>query len=585
MKKIQNLLWLLVIAISVTSCNPDDGNSPSGQNDDTFSQNFGTAVNRDFIGQVVDADNNPIQGVTVKIGSSTTQTDVNGVFMLNNASVYQKFAYITAKKAGYIDGSRSLVPTSGKNNVKIMLLPFAAQATVQSGEASEVSIYSGTKVKFDGAFQDENGNDYSGDVQVALFHLTPSDTNISSLMPGMLYAQTETNQEAILETFGMINVELRGSGGQKLNIKSGHTAEITVRIDDSQLATAPSTIPLWHFDEAKGYWKQDGVATKIGNKYVGEVSHFSWWNCDAFAQMVRLTVTVVDSNGNEISNAGVGLIANGNAYPVMGSTNNNGQVSGLIPANQTLVLNVYASYYTCDADNIIYTTTIGPFSSDTTLPNIVVNLTSSTLSSTVQGNLVKCNGSNVTNGYVILNRYGNYSVSPVTNGAFSFSELYCPDDTQFTLKGVDLENFQQTDSISYNFVVPITNVGNLQACNSIDEFISYQIDNDPTVFLVDNINATTQSNYFSINAYNAVQGGLAVFGNTITPGTYNTSVIQIEGSPVGFIGASTTNTVQFHLNQFGAVGEYIDMTFSGTYQGPNNETHTITGVVHVIRDN
>ena len=585
MKRIQNLLWLLVIAISVTSCNPDDGNSPSGQNDDTFSQNFGTVVNRDFIGQVVDADNNPIQGVTVKIGSSTTQTDVNGVFMLNNASVYQKFAYITAKKAGYIDGSRSLVPTSGKNNVKIMLLPFAAQATVQSGEASEVSIYSGTKVKFDGAFQDENGNDYSGDVQVALFHLTPSDTNISSLMPGMLYAQTETNQEAILETFGMINVELRGSGGQKLNIKSGHTAEITVRIDDSQLATAPSTIPLWHFDEAKGYWKQDGVATKIGNKYVGEVSHFSWWNCDAFAQMVRLTVTVVDSNGNEISNAGVGLIAGGSSYPVMGFTNNNGQVSGLIPANQTLVLNVYASYYTCDADNIIYTTTIGPFSSDTVLPNIVVNLTSNTLSSTVQGNLLKCNGSNVTNGYVILNRYGNYSVSPVTNGAFSFSELYCPDDTQFTLKGVDLDNFQQTDSISYNFVVPITNVGNLQACNSIDEFISYQIDNDPTVFLVDNINATTQSNYFSINAYNAVQGGLAVFGNTITPGTYNTSVIQIEGSPVGFIGASTTNTVQFHLNQFGAVGEYIDMTFSGTYQGPNNETHTITGVVHVIRDN
>lgn len=585
MKKIQNLLWLLVIAISVTSCNPDDGNSPSGQNDDTFSQNFGTAVNRDFIGQVVDADNNPIQGVTVKIGSSTTQTDVNGVFMLNNASVYQKFAYITAKKSGYIDGSRSLVPTTGKNNVKIMLLPFAAQATVQSGEASEVSIYSGTKVKFDGAFQDENGNDYSGDVQVALFHLTPSDTNISSLMPGMLYAQTETNQEAILETFGMINVELRGSGGQKLNIKSGHTAEITVRIDDSQLATAPSTIPLWHFDEAKGYWKQDGVATKIGNKYVGEVSHFSWWNCDAFAQMVRLTVTVVDSNGNEISNAGVGLIAGGSSYPVMGFTNNNGQVSGLIPANQTLVLNVYASYYTCDADNIIYTTTIGPFSSDTVLPNIVVNLTSNTLSSTVQGNLLKCNGSNVTNGYVILNRYGNYSVSPVTNGAFSFSELYCPDDTQFTLKGVDLDNFQQTDSISYNFVVPITNVGNLQACNSIDEFISYQIDNDPTVFLVDNINATTQSNYFSINAYNAVQGGLAVFGNTITPGTYNTSVIQIEGSPVGFIGASTTNTVQFHLNQFGAVGEYIDMTFSGTYQGPNNETHTITGVVHVIRDN
>ena len=64
--------------------------------------------------------------------------------------------------------------------------------------------------------------------------------------------------------------------GQKLNLKEGHTAEIVVQIDDSQLATAPNTITLWHFDEEKGYWKEDGVATKVGNKYVGEVSHFSW---------------------------------------------------------------------------------------------------------------------------------------------------------------------------------------------------------------------------------------------------------------------------------------------------------------------
>jgi hypothetical protein len=589
MKKIQNLLWLLVIAITFSSCNPDDGGSISGPDDNTFTQNFGATANRDFIGQVVDADNQPIQGVTIKIGSSTTQTDVNGVFVINNASVYQKFAYITAKKSGYIDGSRSLVPTIGKNNVKIMMIPFASQATIQSGEASEVSIYSGTKVKFDGAFQDENGNDYSGAVQVALFHLTPSDTNISSLMPGMLYAQTETNQEAILETFGMINVELRGSGGQKLNIKSGHTAEITVRIDDSQLATAPSTIPLWHFDEAKGYWKQDGVATKIGNKYVGEVSHFSWWNCDAFAQMVRLTVTIVDSNGNEISNAGVGLIANVNTYPVMGYTNAEGQVSGLIPANQTLVLNVYASYYTCNTNNIIYTTTIGPFSSDTTLPNIVVNLTNSTLSSTVQGNLVKCNGSNVTNGYVILNRYGNYSVSPVTNGAFSFSELYCSDDTQFTLKGFDLENLQTTDTIAYNFTVPITNIGNLQACTAVNEFISYQVDGGAPVYLIQNVSgglsAIGTPNMFPLylNA-SSINGGLYIWGTTNLPGIYTTAQFSMEGNGVGYIASTTVNTLQFNLNHVGAIGEYIDMTFSGTFTDSDG-LHNLIGVAHVIRDN
>lgn len=594
MKNLHSFFCLLLLAVSFSSCNPnDDSNNNAGPNDDAFAQNFGSAVARDFIGQVVDIDNAPIQGVTIKIGTSTVQTDVNGVFIINGANVYQKFAYITANKSGYIDGSRSMVPTSGKNNVKIMLLPNAPLETIQSGVASEVSIYSGTKVKFQGGFQDENGTDYSGPVQVSMFHLTPSDENIDKIMPGMLYAQTATIQEAILETFGMLNVELRGSAGQKLNIKEGQTAEITIRIDDSQIATAPSSIPLWHFDEAKGYWKEDGVATKVGNKYVGEVSHFSWWNCDAPFPLVTLTVTIVDANGNGISNVGVGLIANGNSWPVIGYTNTNGQISGLVPSNQTLVLNVYPDFYSCNSSNIIYTTSIGPLSANTTLSNIVINNSPTIISSTVVGNLVKCNNTNVTNGYVILNRAGSYSVSPVTNGSFSFNEIYCPSNTQFTLKGFDIENLQQTDSINYNFTAPITTIGNLQACTAVDEFISYQIDSNPTVFLIQNVSggSNTQGglpsgglNLYGSNGSNQNQG-LSIWGNTNVLGIYTTAQFSIEGTGIGYISSATTNTIQFNLSQFGAVGGYIDMTFSGTYQDPNGGNHTLTGVAHVIRDN
>lgn len=589
MKKLHSLLCLLLLVVAFSSCESNDDNNNSGPNDDAFAENFGNAASKDFIGQIVDIYNNPIQGVTIKIGTSTTQTDVNGVFIINGANVYERFAHITATKSGYIDGSRSLVPTSGKNNVKIMLLPNDPLETIQSGVTSEVSIYSGTKVVFDGAFVDANGNDYSGSVQVAMFHLTPTDENINKLMPGMLYAQTEANEQAVLETYGMLNVELRGSAGQKLNIKEGHTAEITIRIDDSQLATAPSAIPLWHFDEDKGYWKEEGVATKVGNKYVGEVSHFSWWNCDVQFPTVTLTLTVVDANGNGISNVGVGLIANGNTWPVMGYTDINGQVSGLIPANQTLVLNVYPDYYSCNSNNIIFTTSIGPFTANSTLPNIVVNNTSTNLSSTVVGNLVKCDNTNVTNGYVMLSRAGGYSVSPVTNGAFNFNEIYCPSNTQFTLKGYDLENLQTTDSITYNFTAPITNIGNLQACTAVDEFISYQVDGGAPVFLIQQVSGgtTTQGtinqNSLYLNAYNAT-GGLYIWGDTNVPGVYTTAQFSIEGSGVGYVASTTNNTIQFNLNQVGAIGQYIDMTFSGTFTDSNG-LHTLSGVAHVIRDN
>jgi hypothetical protein len=589
MKKLHSLLCLLLLVVAFSSCESNDDNNNSGPNDDAFAENFGNTASKDFIGQIVDIYNDPIQGVTIKIGSSTTQTDVNGVFIINGANVYERFAHITATKTGYIDGSRSMVPTSGKNNVKIMLLPNDPLETIQSGVTSEVSIYSGTKVVFDGAFVDADGNDYSGSVQVSMFHLTPTDENIDKLMPGMLYAQTETNEQAVLETYGMLNVELRGSAGQKLNIKEGHTAEITIRIDDSQLATAPNSIPLWHFDEDKGYWKEEGVATKVGNKYVGEVSHFSWWNCDVQFPTVTLTLTVVDANGNGISNVGVGLIANGNTWPVMGYTDINGQVSGLIPANQTLVLNVYPDYYSCNSNNIIFTTSIGPFTANSTLPNIVVNNTSTNLSSTVVGNLVKCDNTNVTNGYVILSRAGGNSVSPVTNGAFSFNEIYCPSNTQFTLKGYDLENLQTTDSIAYNFTAPITNIGNLQACTAVDEFISYQVDGGAPVFLIQQVSGgtTTQGtinqNSLYLNAYNAT-GGLYIWGDTNVPGVYTTAQFSIEGSGVGYVASTTTNTIQFNLNQVGAIGQYIDMTFSGTFTDSNG-LHTLYGVAHVIRDN
>lgn len=590
MKKIDSLVLLLFMVITFSACESnDDGNQNSGPNDETFSQNFGNEVSRDFIGQVVDTNNNPIQGVTIKIGSSTTQTDVNGVFIINNADVFQRFAFIKATKSGYIDGSRSMVPTDGRNNVKIMMLPNTPLQTIQSSVASEIALPSGTKVVFDGAFEDANGNDYSGSVQVAMFHLTPTDENINQLMPGMLYAQRENNQQVLLETFGMINVELRGSAGQKLNLKEGHTAEITIRIDDSQLATAPNTIPLWHFDEEKGYWKEEGVATKIGNKYVGEVSHFSWWNCDAPFPLVTLTVTIVDANGNGISNVGVGLIANGNTWPVMGYTNNNGQVSGLVPSNQTMVLNVYPDYYSCNSSNVIYTTSIGPFTANTTLPNIVINNSPTTMSSNVVGNLVKCNNTNVTNGYVILNRSGGYSISPVTNGAFSFNEIYCPSNTQFTLKGYDLENLQTTDSIAYNFTAPITSIGNLQACTAVDEFISYQIDGGAPVFLIQQVSGglslqgSINQNGLYLSGFSA-NGGLYIWGSTNVPGIYTTAQFSMEGNGVGYISSTSTNTLQFNLNQVGAVGQYIDMTFSGTFTDSTG-LHTLNGVAHVIRDN
>ena len=206
MKKTTHFLSILLILFLFSNCNNDDNSNGNGRDvsAESFVENFGNSTSRDFMGQVVDKNNLPVSGASIKIGSTTVQTDANGIFIANGASVYEKHAFIKVSKAGFIDGSRSMVPTSGKNSVRIMLIPSTPTATIAAGSASEVSLPSGTKVNFDGSFEDENGNAYSGTVQVSLFHLTTSDENLSELMPGSFYAQNESGAEAILETFGAV---------------------------------------------------------------------------------------------------------------------------------------------------------------------------------------------------------------------------------------------------------------------------------------------------------------------------------------------------------------------------------------------
>jgi hypothetical protein len=585
MKKSPFLFSLLFISLVIGSCNPIE-NFVSSNHSGSISDNFGNTVSRDFIGQVVDVNNLPIQNATVSISTTSVQTDSNGVFIITH-NVRERFAYLTVKKAGYADGSRSLVPTTGKNTVKIMLLPQVIQQTIHTGLSSEVALSSGTKVIFDGAFQDANGNLYSGDVSVSLYHLTPSNANVTTLMPGMLFGEDANGDEKLLESFGMARVALLGSGGQKVQIAAGHSAKLVLKIDDNQLASAATTIPLWYFDEAAGYWIEEGSATKIGNKYEGVVNHFSWWNCDQSMSAVTLKAKVVDGNGNPLSGVQIDLTSNESIYPRSGVTDSNGEISGLIPANETLTMKVYSSFE-CGSLPII-TSVIGPFSENTILPDIVINNSSAISSTTVHGNLIKCDTTNVTNGYVMLYQGNQSYMTSVTNGAFSFNTTYCSSNTNFTLKAIDYDNTETTGSVLYNFSSPMTMIGNLPVCNGVTDFVSYQINGGaPRILLSTTVTTGITFTGFMINSSNPNEV-MTIFGQTITPGTYNGWTIKLEGSNAQeaiFINSGTTNTMSFHLNNYGLIGEYIDMTFDGTYlDTTTGATKTLNGVVHTIRTN
>ena len=132
---------LLMCALVITSCNNDDNlNNQQDPAPTSFAENFGNAISRKFLGTVVDTNDNPIESVTIRIGNATAMTDSNGVFIIEDAPIKERFGYVIAEKAGYIHASRAVVPSSGTNKVRIMMLPETIAGSTSSGTQETIAL-------------------------------------------------------------------------------------------------------------------------------------------------------------------------------------------------------------------------------------------------------------------------------------------------------------------------------------------------------------------------------------------------------------------------------------------------------------
>ena len=63
-----------------------------------------------------------------------------------------------------------------------------------------------------------NGAAYTGNVSVSTFYLNPADANFNEYMPGDLRGLNSSNQQKILQSFGMVLIEMNdASGGETTN--------------------------------------------------------------------------------------------------------------------------------------------------------------------------------------------------------------------------------------------------------------------------------------------------------------------------------------------------------------------------------
>jgi hypothetical protein len=523
----------------------------------------------------------PLQNVLIRAGSVEIMTDANGSFRVSNTQFTTAETFITASKAGYFTGSRTFFARSNSNNfLKIQLLPKTEAAAINASSGGTVPVGNATITFPANAFSNADGSAYSGTISVKAAYLDPTNPKINEQMPGDLRGLRTNGDLRGLRSFGMMNVELETAGGQKLKLKNGVTAQLSFPIPSSMSSVAGASIPLWYFDETSGLWKEEGVALKSGNRYTGNVSHFTFWNVDDPFQYVRLEMRIVSPSEQPIPGARVELTSLVDSSTTYDYTDLTGFVDGYVPINVRLRRDIYNE---CNA--LISSTEIGPFSADTDLG--LVQVTSSTNQQTITGTVTNCNNLPLASGYVIISMPGNTVYANVTGGIFNITFTRCSIAASATLIAVDPATSQQGNPVTVSLANPIVAAGSLQACGtSANEFITIEVDGVSRTWNVAPFDLFAQEDPIEnsgfhdlyISAFDSSSGGstdIVLFrsiDSTTAPFSAGIQSLAIYNSLAApsmlgdyFLDNSIPDIPMASITQYGPVGQFVTGSFSGRF--------------------
>ena len=455
MKNKTIILWVLVpFLLLLTNCKNDDDIMPNGPIiEEPIMIDQGERVTTSITGFIVDENNTPVENAEIRSGTNMVLTDSYGFYNLENISTNSKDTYITIQRDGYIHNSRRIYPTDqSKFTLNFKLLQQNTDGIMLAGEAKEVSLPNGAKLMLPAnSVSYADGRAYDGDVHISLDHLSPDADDLFLTMPGDLTGIGVDGNLKVLASYGMLSVVLSSDTGESLQLSSNMSAELSFPVPSNLVGNAPSTIPLWHFDETEGRWKEEGAATLQGNIYVGSVSHFSFWNCDAPFDIVFVSGNVSTVDGIAAQNVYVKVTVNSSGLMGGGYTDEEGNFGGFMPKDESLNFKLISNL--CVESEEVLDQTFGPFSTDTDLGVITVELSETEILQ-INGSLLNCDGELVENGYVRLNFNGNQIFEFSSTGEFNLTYLVCEFE-QITIEGIDLETGKTSDPLSFSNTSPI----------------------------------------------------------------------------------------------------------------------------------
>lgn len=567
------LFWSMALSLLLISCNKDE--IPNTTYQDASSEILVDPpldlITASVFGQVIDEDGNPISEATIMINNVKYTTNIQGLYSAKNISINSYGNLVTIQKTGYFSGAKLIQTEEGRNaNLNVTLLSKTLSGSVMSSDGGKVIIDGKSSVTLEAnGIRDSNGNLYSGEVNVFAKWLDPSKLSTLQAMPGDLRAVNSNSEIMQLATYGMLAVELESPSGLALNIADGNTAELIFDLPTSMVADAPSAIPLWYFDETTGYWIEDGEATLIDGVYVGEVSHFSFWNCDDPFPLVNASGTIVNPEGDGIGNIRVEIAFPSGVSSGYAITDNRGFFAGKIPQDEILIISVYNQ-----CDQLVYSNTIGPFSADVIIQPIIIDIAENII--TFTGTLLDCDGLPIPNGYVSIEFDDLYQyISTNSDGTFESSVDVCNTATTITATGYNFDDFQQSLPAQYSITDAI-DLGVISTCDDLESYFYYEMDG--VLYIMESQYAQISANSTGPNIDIVLSGSNPIIDGFTTlellstdgPGTYDFGYALFftennNSNGLGSCDLEECNTLILTFEDLGyEYGDAVKAEFSGT---------------------
>jgi len=541
-----------------------------------------TRVKSSASGFVTDENNVAVTLAVVQVGATTTTTDKYGYFEIKNVDVIMEAAVVTVTRPDYFKGIKTYIAAEGKAAFfRIKLIPKTNSGTINAAVGGSITLINNLSISLpaNAVVNASTNAAYAGTVNVAAHWIDPASADLPNIMPGDLRGINTAGNAQLLTTYGMAAIELTGSSGELLQIAAGKKATLSLPIPSSLTTAAPATIPLWYFDEAIGLWKQEGSATKTGNNYVGEVSHFSFWNCDTPESFVQLSATLItDLHNQPLQNARVKISVVGNpANFRYGYTNSSGYVSGPVPANTQLLFEVYSN---ASCTTPVYSQNVTATTTNISLGTIVIALVNNL--AMITGTVVNCSNAPVTDGYIIVltgnNSYTRFNLS--NTGIYSGILLLCNNAaTQVTLIAEDLTTHMTSSPVIRNIVPGSNTVPPIQVCSTPQqEYVNLTKNGITQVYhylLLTQGTSTSYGVFFFLDPARTIPGGhLQVDQTGIAPGSTQNLISISTGAPNMVI---SNPPVNISITEYGPIGQYMAGNFSGNFtQPPSNTPYAIT---------